>query len=433
MGSVWSASAGMPRFPSLHGDVSTDVLVIGGGLAGLLTAYFLQQNGVRTVLAEQDRICSGVTANTTAKITFQHGLIYQDIVRRSGVEAAQKYLRANAAALDEYARLCRDIDCDFEYKDNFIYSVHDRGKLEKEMLALERIGYAAELCDELPVPVQTVGAVRFPRQAQFHPLKFAGRIAEGLNIHELTPVTEMLGNTAVTPNGKIHAGRVICCTHFPFINKHGSYFIKLYQDRSYVIALENAQNVDGMYRDEYETGLSFRNAGELLLIGGGSHRTGKKGGSWDELRDFAAHVYPEAREKYHWATQDCMSLDSIPYIGHYSARTPDFFVATGFNKWGMTSSMAAAQILTGEIIGQPREYADVFEPSRSILRPQLAVNGFETAVNFLTPTKKRCPHLGCALKWNKAEHSWDCPCHGSRFTEDGRLLNNPATGDLPER
>ena len=148
------------------------------------------------------------------------------------------------------------------------------------------------------------------------------------------------------------------------------------------------------------------------------------------MREQAQKYYPNAKEKAFWSAQDCMSLDSVPYVGQYSKNTPDFFVATGFNKWGMTGSMAAAEILTDLILGKPNDFADLFSPSRSMLRPQLAVNGFESVVGLLTPSKKRCPHLGCALKYNKAEHSWDCSCHGSRFSESGRVLDNPANGNL---
>ena len=204
----------------------------------------------------------------------------------------------------------------------------------------------------------------------------------------------------------------------------------MYQHRSYVLALDNAQNVNGMYVDVDQKGMSFRNYGNLLLIGGGAHRTGKTGGNWKELRNFAQQYYPSAAEKYHWATQDCMTLDGVPYIGPYSANTSDLYVATGFNKWGMTSSMVSAMILCDLIQGKQNPYAEVFSPSRTILRPQLAINVFETAVNLLTPTTKRCPHLGCALKWNPYEHTWDCPCHGSRFKEDGGLIDNPATRNL---
>lgn len=432
MRSLWKATASLPEFPELVGDVRTDVLIIGGGIAGILTAYLLHEKGVRYVLVEKGRICSGTTGNTTAKITFQHGLIYDKILKSDGTEAARKYLAANRAAFDKYAELCGKTDCDYEIKDNYVYSTDDRRKLEKEVEALEKIGYIADLCENVPLPIKTVGAVKFPDQAQFNPLKFLSSVAEGLNIYENTFVREMRGNTAVTDKGKIHADTVIAATHFPFINKHGSYFLKLYQHRSYVIALENAQDVNGMYVDECDTGLSFRNYEGLLLLGGGGHRTGKKGGNWAELRAFAAKKYPDSREKHFWATQDCMSLDGIPYIGRYSAKTHGFYVASGFNKWGMTGSMTAAMLLSDMILGKRNGFASVFDPSRSIVKPQLFINGAEAVCNLLTPSKKRCPHLGCALKWNEAERSWDCPCHGSRFTEHGSVLDNPANGDLPK-
>lgn len=432
MRSLWKATVSLPEFPELVGDVRTDVLIVGGGIAGILTAYLLHEKGVKYVLVEKERICSGTTGNTTAKITFQHGLIYDKILKSDGTEAARKYLAANRAAFDKYAELCGKTDCDYEIKDNYVYSTDDRRKLEKEVEALEKIGYIADLCENVPLPVKTVGAVKFPDQAQFNPLKFLSSVAEGLNIYENTFVREMRGNTAVTDKGKIHADTVIAATHFPFINKHGSYFLKLYQHRSYVIALENAQDVNGMYVDECDTGLSFRNYEGLLLLGGGGHRTGKKGGNWAELRAFAAKKYPDSREKHFWATQDCMSLDGIPYIGRYSAKTHGFYVASGFNKWGMTGSMTAAMLLSDMILGKRNGFASVFDPSRSIVKPQLFINGAEAVCNLLTPSKKRCPHLGCALKWNEAERSWDCPCHGSRFTEHGRVLDNPANGDLPK-
>ena len=283
---------------------------------------------------------------------------------------------------------------------------------------------------DLPLPVNTVGAVCFEDQAQFHPLRFLYAIAKGLNIYEHTFVREMEGTAAVTDRARISAGKVIVTTHFPMINKHGSYFLKLYQHRSYVTALENAQNVDGMYVDESRTGFSFRNYGDLLLLGGGGHRTGKSGGNWDELRQFAREQYPRATERYFWAAQDCMSLDHIPYIGRYSKNTADLYTASGFNKWGMTGAMLSAVLLSDRICGRYNGFEEAFDPSRSIIRPQLFINGFESIKNLLTPTKKRCPHLGCALKWNPAEHSWDCACHGSRFDESGKVLDNPANGDL---
>ncbi|MCI8387162.1 MAG: FAD-dependent oxidoreductase [Clostridiales bacterium] len=440
MNSLWHENIEQPKFPTLKADIKTDVLIIGGGIVGILTAHFLRENGVDCVLVEKDRICGGVTGNTTAKITVQHGLIYNKILRSYGLEKAQLYLHANQAAFTKYAELCKNIDCGYEVKNNYVYSTDDPKKLDDEMNALSKIGCNADycnavhcnvhFCDELPLPISTVGAVCFEDQAQFHPLRFLFSIAKGLNIYEHTFVREMVGTTAITDSGRISANKVIAATHFPFINKHGSYFVKLYQHRSYVIALENAQNVGGMFVDESKTGLSFRNYESLLLLGGGGHRTGKRGGNWDELRSFAGRHYPNARELYFWAAQDCMSLDDIPYIGQYSKNTPNFYTATGFNKWGMTGAMLSAMLLSDMVRGRRNDYAELFSPSRSMIKPQLLVNGLESVINLLTPTKPRCPHLGCALKWNAAEHSWDCPCHGSRFSQNGEVLDNPANGDL---
>ena len=418
------------RFESLNQDLKTDVLIIGGGITGILCAYLLHQADVPYALVEAETVCSGITKNTTAKITSQHGLIYSKLIRRLGTERAKQYLQANEAALEQYRKVCGGIDCDFEKKDAYVYSLDSRKKIEKEAEALVQLGFPASFSDSLPLPFPVAGAVKFPNQAQFNPLKFVFSITEGLHIYEHTKVNELAGTTAFTRKGKMKAKKIIIATHFPFINKHGCYFLKMYQHRSYVLALENAQDTGGMYIDAAQKGLSFRNSGDLLLLGGGSHRTGKKGGNWQELRAFARRYYPASTERYHWATQDCMTLDGVPYIGPYSAGTQDLFVATGFNKWGMTSSMAAAMLLCDMVQGKQNPFAEVFSPSRSILRPQLAINGLEAAVNLLTPAKKRCPHLGCALKWNPYERTWDCPCHGSRFTKNGRLIDNPATGNL---
>lgn len=433
MDSLWKNTARLPAFEPLRQALKTDVLIIGGGLAGLLCAHLLRREGVDCALVEAGRICGGTTGNTTAKLTVQHGLIYDRLVHTLGLERAQMYLRANLAALQEYRKLCAETDCDFEEKDNYVYSLQDRGRLERELRALERVGLSASLTDELPLPIRAAGAVKVERQAQFHPLKFAGSLAEGLRIFENTRVLELTKSGARTEHGTICADRMIVATHFPFVNKHGSYFLKLYQHRSYVMALENAQDVRGMYVDEAADGLSFRNYGDLLLIGGGSHRTGKQGGGWQTLERFAGEYYPSARSVARWATQDCMTLDGAPYIGQYSRRTPGVYVATGFGKWGMTGSMVSAMLLRDRLVDRQNPWAEAFSPSRTMLRPQLAVNAAEAAFNLLTPTAPRCPHMGCALKYNPQEHSWDCPCHGSRFEEGGRVIDNPANGDLKRR
>lgn len=431
MNSIWMETADLPAFDRLDGSIKADVLIVGGGLCGLLCAHMLAQAGVDYVLIEADRICHGVSAKTTAKITSQHGLIYDVLLRRFGAENAHLYWEANEAALSRYRSLCAEIDCGFVEQDSYVYSLNRPDRIEKELSALQRIGIPASSAQKLPLPFPTAGAVCFSRQAQFHPLQFAAHIAQGLNIREHTTARAYDGRSIVTDGGRITAKRIIVATHFPMFNKHGSYFLKLYQHRSYVLALKNAAKIDGMYVDEDSAGLSFRQAEDMLLLGGGAHRTGRHGGGWAELENFAARHFPDARLAARWATQDCMTLDSMPYIGPYSKNTPHLFAATGFNKWGMTSSMLSAMILCDLVQERENPYAPLFSPSRSILRPQLAINALESSLHLLKPTRPRCPHMGCALSWNAQEHSWDCPCHGSRFTQNGKLLNNPATGDLP--
>lgn len=429
MVSLWQHDRMIPSFPTLTGEIHTDVLVVGGGMAGLLTAYRLQQKGIDTALVDMDRICSGTTAGTTAKITAQHGFLYHKILKGYDESFAKMYYKANSQAVESIKQLCRDGNCALEIKDNFVYSFDSR-KLDRELSAMQKIGISAKYEEILPLPIAPAGAIGFQNQGQFHPLKLGKYLSEKLKIYENTKVNELIGTTAVTDHGKIKAEKIVVATHFPFINKHGSYFLKLYQHRSYMLALDRVQPLDAMYVDENRKGLSFSTFGNTLLLGGGSHRTGKQGGSYGELRSFQKQHYPHAAERFHWAAQDTMSLDGIPYIGHYSANTPNLYVAAGFNKWGMTGSMVSAEIISGMIAGEPPDYAPVFSPSRSMLKPQLFINGFEATKNLLIPTTRRCPHLGCALKYNKQEHSWDCACHGSRFSESGKLLNNPANGDL---
>ena len=433
MKSIWERNGSGVKFDALEDNKSTDVLIVGGGIAGLLCARQLKNAGVDCMLAEATEICGGITKNTTAKITLQHGLLYDKLIRRFGEDKARLYLQAQVDAGEEYRRLCQSMDCDYEIRDSVVYSLHDRKKLEREVVALNRLGCKAGLSIAEELPIKVAGAVKVRNQAQFYPLKFLYAIAKDLPICEHTKVVELAPHRVVTNHGTIYYNKLILATHFPILNKHGGYFLKLYQHRSYVIALKGAQNVNGMYVDESDTGLSFRNYGDLLLLGGGAHRTGKQGGAFRELESFAQNHYKNATIVAKWATQDCMTLDGVPYIGQYAKSTPNVYVATGFNKWGMTNAMVASRILCDLVCGKENPYAQVFSPTRSILRPQIAVNAFESTLGLLTPTAPRCPHLGCALRYNPVEHTWDCPCHGSRFTKNGELIDNPATDDLPSK
>ena len=428
MESIWQNTE-LPHFPPLWGEIHTDVLIIGGGMAGLCCAHTLQEAGVSCVVVEKDRLAGGTTGNTTAKITAQHGLCFDKLLRRFGTEGAQTYLQANLSAISAFASLAEEIDCDFSRIDHTVYARSGMQQLETELAALEKLGYPAVFREKLPLPFPTAGGICFPDQAKFHPLKFLAGLTADMTIYENTPVLQLTPHLAITEKGKIHFSKAIVATHFPLLNKHGLYFLKLYQQRSYAVSLEGAKPLDGMYLEE--NGLSLRQAGSALILGGGGHRTGKRGGGYLALEAAAQRYFPDGTITNRWAAQDCMTLDGLPYVGQYSKNTPWLYVATGFQKWGITNSMAAAHLLTALILEKPHPCKLLLSPQRRMLRPQLAVNGWESAVNLLAPGLHRCTHMGCRLNWNPQEHSWDCPCHGSRFSRSGQVLNNPAVKPLP--
>ncbi len=429
MESIWLDQTKMPAFHSLNEVVKTDVAIVGGGIAGILTAYMLKQRGVDCVILEKDRICQGTTGHTTGKITAGQGLIYGKIMRRYGREIAQGFYIANDDAIRSFQRISKGRDCNFETRDNYVYSICSRQKIEDEVKILNRIGARAEFYEKTELPFSVAGAVFLPNQAQFNPLMLLGSLAEELEIYENTFVRDVQEGYLICDTGGVKAKNVVIATHFPFINSSGFYFLKLYQHRSYVLALEGAQELSGMYVDEAEGGLSFRNYGNVLMLGGGGHRTGKGGGCYSSVREAKERYYKDSVEKYAFAAQDCMSLDGMPYIGSYSTSRINTFVATGFNKWGMCGAMISACLLADKITGRQNDLFHIFSPRRSLLHHQLLLNAGESLMGLLYPTVRRCSHLGCALHWNRAEHSWDCACHGSRFDPKGRIIDNPSQKD----
>ena len=425
--SVWSEVTRIEK-ESLQNDIECDVLVIGGGMAGVLTAYYLQQAGRQVVLVTGDKLGNGITKNTTAVITAQHDTMFKDLIKTNGKNLAKDYLNANLQAVQSFKELVseQEIECDFEITPSFLYS---REKvLNDEVQALKELGYNAELVTDIDLPFEIRSAVKFNDMAQFHPLKFLYGLADkmdGVTIYENTFITKIDGHTAFSKNGKITFKQAVVASHFPFINTHGLFFMKMHQKRSYVMAIESEENINGSYIDDKEEGYYFRKYGNLLLIGKGEHRTGTKTKALEQLKTFKEKFYPQVEVKYLWGNQDCVTLDDMPYIGEYGNMS-DVFVATGFNLWGMTGSMVSAKILADIMCGKENEFAHSFSTKRCIFKPQLFANLGIVLVNMLYPTTKRCPQLGCALKYNKLEHSWDCSCHGSRFDSDGKLIDNPA-------
>lgn len=437
MESIWRKTCQMEARPQLENNIGADVAVIGGGMAGILTAWQLQQAGQQTVVLEAGEIAGGQTQNTTAKITVQHGMICNTLLQTKGEKTAKKYFQANQKALEEYRRIIvqEKIDCDFENTFSCVYS-QNLEKLQAEEKAAGKLGMPVSLVEQVPLPIPHAGAVRFEKQAQFHPLKFLKGLCSQLTIYEHTPVIKVEEERVITPQGSVQASQVVFASHYPFINFPGMYFARMHQQRSYVLALEGTEPLEGMYIGDGKDSYSFRQYGKYLLLGGGGHRTGKNsaGGGLEELRRAAREFFPQSQEAVCWAAQDCMPADHIPYIGPYASGRPNWFVATGFQKWGMTSSMVAAMILRDLICGRENPYGTIFRPQRFSTGelPQIVGDGIEAAKGltkgiFQIPNKApRCSHMGCQLNWNSEEETWDCPCHGSRFDSQGNLLDGPA-------
>lgn len=475
MESIWSKTESLPERSPLPGNMTVDTAVIGGGMAGVLTAYQLQRRGREAVILEAKKVGSGQTKNTTAKITSQHGLIYHRLLQAFGEKKARQYAAANEEAIGEYERVIQslNIDCGFQRLPACLYSREQKEKLTREEQAARKLGIRAELCDTGELPFQNVSYLCFPNQAQFHPLQFLKAVSEALPVFEKTMVLEVKGHQIFTDHGVVSARNIVFATHYPFPNFPGFYFTRLYQERSYVLVLEGPKRLSGMYYGIDRDGLSLRSAEGKLLLGGGAHRTGKSPETdpYRKLNEQAKRFWPDSKQTDAYSAQDCMSLDGVPYIGRFSASKPYWYVATGFGKWGMTGSMAAACLLGEKIAGSRRSEKSIFAPQRFPLAavPTLGTNLAESCKGLLKeilylPGKEfdwlppgqgavirhcgkkrgaykdekgdvylvsvRCPHLGCQLEWNQAEKSWDCPCHGSRFDIRGQLIDNPAQSNL---
>lgn len=499
MESLWRKQTQNITSHSMSKDVKWDVIVVGAGMAGLLTAYYLRERGKKVLVLEAKTICSGQTERTTAKITSQHDLKYTKLVETVGMEKARMYAQANESAIWEYEKLIqkKEIPCQFKKACAYLYTTEDAKVLQKEAEVALSLGIDAFFTTETELPFAVTGAVCFRNQAQFSPLEFIQYIASELNILEYTKVIAIEGNKVIAES-KCHqenveegdayenqiwekriftAEKIVIATHYPTFNYPGFYFLRQHQERSYVLALSGCEKIEEMYLGIDKDGLSFRQAGAYLLLGGGAHRTGenKDGQSYEFLRQMAKQYFPNGKEEMHWSAQDCMPHDGIPFIGRYSITNPNLYVATGFQKWGMTTSMVTAMILRDELCGIENSWSKLFTPQRmnwkagfddlltdiGVSVKGLAKGAFHIPMErvedlpyghggiiridgrrcacykeesgALHTISARCPHLGCELTWNPDEKSWDCPCHGSRFDIDGNLLDNPAKKNARKR
>ncbi len=430
-------------FPPLRGRQQAEAVVVGGGLCGVTTAYLLARDGLRVVLLEADRLGHGASGHTLAKVTVQHGLIYSRLKKQWGQEVAQAYAISQSGALNAMAGLVEEmhISCGWTWQDASLAATTSEEELllEREETASQEAGLAASQKAGGICPIPSRSLLSIPAQAVFDPFAYlralAGAFAAlGGRIHESSRVRAISTQSVATQTGSVHAPFVVIATHFPIINFPGWYFLRARQQRGHVVALHGAPAFQGMYMHVAPGGFSLRSHDSLVLLGGLDYTCGRQTDmDHDELLARKAAIYfPASHPVAAWHSQDLRSVDGLPFIGAYSRRTPNHFVAAGFSHWGMTNSMAAAQAVCARILGNPLPESDIFDPLRSIKRsilPVLSTLGTTTAAYLSGLPRKsapRCPHMGCHLKYVSSTASWDCPCHGSRFDSIGRVKNGPA-------
>ncbi|CAM3444801.1 FAD-dependent oxidoreductase [Paenibacillus lupini] len=495
--SYWTASqTERPKYPKLEQNSETDIVVVGGGISGITTAYLLIQEGFRVALLEAGEILNGTTAHTTAKITAQHDLIYDELIQSEGKEKASLYYQAAKEAMSFIEQTIdkHQIECGYTKQDAYVYShnVDYIVKVEKEAKAYQELGIPGAYLDKMPLQLPMFGAVKMESQAQFHPLNYLIKlvdefIKQGGKIYEQTTavdVEQVDTPKVMTSDGhRIECKYVVSCTHFPFYDGQGFYFARMHADRSYVLGLKVEDDYPGgMYLSAEDPKRSIRyteleDQSKLIILGGQSHKTGQgicTINHYDELRRFAEDQFKLTEIAYRWSAQDLATGDKLPFIGRITASTPNIYIATGFRKWGMTNGTAAALLIRDSILEKDNPYESLFAPSRSLSWKtvgKLITDNVDVAKHLITGklehVKKRpeqlekdegsvvqihgrragayrdkegqlylvdttCTHMGCEVEWNNGERTWDCPCHGSRFDISGEVMEGPAEKPLKQ-
>ena len=385
MNSLWINENQNDKFKSLSNNIETDVCIIGAGIFGMTCGYYLSKAGLKVTIVEKDEIGHKTTGHTTAKITSQHGLFYTYLVDIYGESFAKDYLSANQDAIENIKNIINNekINCDFERQSSFVFTTNpsEVSQIKKEVDILNSLGFPANFVTKTGLPFEIAGAVQFQNQAQFNPIKYLNGLANSITknhgeIYTSTTVYDVKHSDDMfytfTPNGVISSKYVILASHYPFINFPGIYFFKMYQSSSYVIGIDTKKTLNnGMYITASSPTYSFRpanyNGRKILLIGGSGHKTGTPlsyEDTYGALENYAKQLYPNCEILFRWDTRDCITLDKIPYIGRFSNTMDNIYVGTGFNKWGMTSSNVAANIVCDMILGRKNEYAYVFDSTR---------------------------------------------------------------------
>jgi len=494
MNSFWIDNFKNKSYNSLDKNLNVDVCIIGGGITGISCGYYLTKNNLKVCILEKDKIMEKTSGHTTAKITSSHGLIYKYLYNSYGKDTAKKYLDSNQEAIVNIKNIIdsENINCDFEFQNNYIYTTDTNSikKIKDEVKTLEKLDYNARFLDKISLPISNVkAAIEFHHQAQFNPIKYSEGLCNYITNHsglifEHSKVMKLkkVGNeyNIYTNDSIVNAKYVIIATRYPVINFPGFHFLKMYSETSYLIAVEtNSDLFKGMYINTDEPTFSFKtalyNGKRILLVGGFNHKTGAKidlSNSYNYLEQKARELYPDSKVLYKWNAHDSVSLDKIPYIGDFSTFYPNVYVATGFKKWGMTASNVAANIITDKILGKENKYEEIYdakrlrpiknreefknmlkESSHSLLFNKLDLpaatpkdvepgegkivnyNGIKVGIYKDENGKEykiipKCRHLGCELSWNNLDKTWDCPCHGSRYTFEGKLIYGPSKKDL---
>lgn len=490
--SIWTATATSRSHAPLTRDLDVDVVVVGGGVTGLTTALLVAETGRSVAVLEARRLGAGTTGGTTGKLTSQHSRTYHDLIATHGQDAAQVYADANQAAIDIVADLItrHGIDADLERTVATLFTAREDElpSLEQEVAAAQALGLPARLVTTTELPFPVVGAMEFAEQAQYHPMKYlaglatalttaGGRVFEGTRAHRL----QSSGDSVIieTDGGQVRARHAVIATLLPFVDR-GFEFARTRPVRAYGIAarVEDGAAPHHMHISAESPTRSLRRwrgpDGDYLIVVGESHGTGHGDDlsrHYGALVDYAHDHFPVTAVDYRWSAQDYTPADGLPFIGRLSF-ADNAWVATGFRKWGLTNGTVAARIIADAIAAEENHWAPVFDATRipsgsealEIIKDNLHVarrfvaghlqtetvapedlapgqgavvnlGGREVAVSrgadgSLAAVSAVCSHLGCAVAWNDAEASWDCPCHGSRFARTGEVLDGPATRPL---
>jgi len=491
--SYWIASTPETNYPALAEDIKTDILIVGGGITGINTAYLLQKEGFDVTIIDSGRIALSTSGHTTAKITSLHDLKYSRLINQLGSEGAYKYGEINQNAILMIEKIISEnkIQCDFSRQPSYVYTQDEKyiEEIEKEVNAASSIDLPASYKSTIPLPIEIQGAVCFENQAQFHPRKYLLALADvfvknGGHIYENTTALDIHKDRdciTSTRNGlSITSGKVVIASHFPFYDGGGLYSARMFPERSYVIAVKAPVNVPGGMYISYENPIRsvrtqpLEKDEQLLIIGGEHHKTGQDDCEkyhYTNLIKFADDNFKATEAPYRWSAQDYTAMNEIPFIGPISANSISIFIATAFQKWGMTTSAVSAMIIK-EFITTGKSYVEeIFSPSRftpvssaknfvkenlnvadnlisgKLQKLQEDINlelGEGKAVQFdgkkagayrdmdgnLFIVDTTCKHLGCEVHWNSAEKTWDCPCHASRYSYDGTVIEGPALRPL---